>query len=276
MAGCAVLYHFSSFKIIGETLRRCRRAQIGFLLHARPVSFRGRLPSPNLGPKRWNGQPLLARENVRHRPVKTTVEVLSWTGLSQGKWPSRQTGLVSKATIIRGLHLGRSGVLRSLRHFLQTQNQGHHIINHLEERGVERGSTWRPFVWKDKKELWSVRPTSGLFQGQRLCKYLRNRVEHMWVFLRAQIPSWTELNILHVDNSLTWACPVLQHKELPVEQTTDCLSTMANICRLMIENPWVLPLDPSLTIRLTEYYGGHSQVNLSCHDCHERYHLVSL
>lgn len=30
---------------------------------------------------------------------------------------------------------------------------------------------------------------------------------------------------------------VSQHKELPVEQTTDCLSTMANICRLMIENP---------------------------------------
>lgn len=30
---------------------------------------------------------------------------------------------------------------------------------------------------------------------------------------------------------------VSQHKELPVEQTTDCLSTMANICRVMIENP---------------------------------------
>ncbi|KAK7492944.1 hypothetical protein BaRGS_00015891 [Batillaria attramentaria] len=29
---------------------------------------------------------------------------------------------------------------------------------------------------------------------------------------------------------------VSQHKELPVEQTTDCLSTMANICRIMIGN----------------------------------------
>ncbi|XP_052775270.1 CYFIP-related Rac1 interactor B-like [Mya arenaria] len=27
------------------------------------------------------------------------------------------------------------------------------------------------------------------------------------------------------------------HKDLPVENTTDCLSTMANICRVMIENP---------------------------------------
>jgi len=30
---------------------------------------------------------------------------------------------------------------------------------------------------------------------------------------------------------------VSQHKDLPVENTTDCLSTMANICRVMIENP---------------------------------------
>lgn len=30
---------------------------------------------------------------------------------------------------------------------------------------------------------------------------------------------------------------VTQHKDLPVEITTDCLSTMANICREMIENP---------------------------------------
>ncbi|CAL1544339.1 unnamed protein product [Lymnaea stagnalis] len=30
---------------------------------------------------------------------------------------------------------------------------------------------------------------------------------------------------------------VSQHKDLPVEQTTDCLSMMANICRVMIDNP---------------------------------------
>ena len=36
--------------------------------------------------------------------------------------------------------LGRSEVLKSLRHYLQAQSQGHHTINHLEERGVERGS----------------------------------------------------------------------------------------------------------------------------------------
>ncbi len=28
-----------------------------------------------------------------------------------------------------------------------------------------------------------------------------------------------------------------QNKDLPLENTTDCLSTMARICRVMIENP---------------------------------------
>ena len=47
--------------------------------------------------------------------------------------------------IIAGLCLGRSEVLRSLRHYLRAQSQGHiHTIDRLEERGVaERGSTQR-------------------------------------------------------------------------------------------------------------------------------------
>ena len=39
-----------------------------------------------------------------------------------------------------GLLLGRSEVVRSLRHYLLAQSQGHHTIDRLEERGVERGS----------------------------------------------------------------------------------------------------------------------------------------
>lgn len=32
----------------------------------------------------------------------------------------------------------------------------------------------------------------------------------------------------------------LQNKNLPIENTTDCLSTMASVCRVMLETPWVL------------------------------------
>ena len=40
--------------------------------------------------------------------------------------------------------------------------------------------------------------------------------------------------------------PILQNKTLPIEDTTDCLSTMACVCRVMLETPWVLIPCPSL------------------------------
>ena len=45
-------------------------------------------------------------------PQKTPVGVLPWTGRSERKWPSNLTVTSS------GLRLGRSEVLRSLRHYL--------------------------------------------------------------------------------------------------------------------------------------------------------------
>ena len=45
--------------------------------------------------------------------------------------------LAGKATLTSSLLLGRSEVLRSLRHYLRAQNHGQHAIDHLEERGVE-------------------------------------------------------------------------------------------------------------------------------------------
>ena len=42
-------------------------------------------------------------------------------------------------TLTNVLLLGRSEVLRSLRHYLRVQSQGHHTIDRLEERDVERG-----------------------------------------------------------------------------------------------------------------------------------------
>ena len=51
--------------------------------------------------------------------------------------------LAGKATLTSGLLLGRSEMLRSLRHCLRAQSQGHHTIDRLEERGVERGNARR-------------------------------------------------------------------------------------------------------------------------------------
>ena len=56
------------------------------------------------------------------------------------KGNDRADRLAGKATLTSGLHLGRSEVLRSLRHYLWAQSQGHHTIDRLDERGVERRS----------------------------------------------------------------------------------------------------------------------------------------
>lgn len=37
--------------------------------------------------------------------------------------------------------------------------------------------------------------------------------------------------------SLTFIFVSLQHKNLPIENTTDCLSTMAMVCKVMLETP---------------------------------------
>ena len=48
-------------------------------------------------------------------------------------------------TLTRWVAGAKSEVLRSLRHYLRAQSQGHHTIDRLEERGVERESARRSF-----------------------------------------------------------------------------------------------------------------------------------
>ena len=59
------------------------------------------------------------------------------------KGNDRADGLEVKAATTGGLRLGRSEVLKSFRHYLRAQSQGHHTIDRLEETGIERGSAQR-------------------------------------------------------------------------------------------------------------------------------------
>ena len=59
------------------------------------------------------------------------------------KGNDRADRLAGKATFTSDLLLGRSELLRSLRHYKRAQNQGHHTTDCLEERGVERESARR-------------------------------------------------------------------------------------------------------------------------------------
>ena len=82
---------------------------------------------------------------------------------AQTKKTDRMAG---KATITGGLRLGRSEVLRSLRHYLRAQSQGHHTIDRLEERGVLKRKRSTTFLERTEKGSSSIRTTLEMFQGQ--------------------------------------------------------------------------------------------------------------
>ena len=105
--------------------------------------------------------------------------------------------LVEKATLTSGLLLERSEVLGSLRHCQQAQSQGHHTIDHQEERGIERESTRQSFLKGWERAIVNQTNNESISKAT-LGKLLRGRVERIWAFPSAHIPSlnWTELNLL--------------------------------------------------------------------------------
>ena len=95
-------------------------------------------------------------------PSHTPARVLSWTCQSEGN---------DRAD--RGLILGRSEVLRSLRHYLRSQSQGHHNIDRLEESGVERGSARRSSL-KGRERAIVNQTNIGTVSKATLGKLLRD------------------------------------------------------------------------------------------------------
>ena len=93
---------------------------------------------------------------------------------------TKQITLADKATLTSGLLLGRSEVLRSLRHYLWAQSQGHHTIDRLEESDVERGSASR--VSLKGRERAIVSSNIGTISKATVGKLLRDGVERMWAF----------------------------------------------------------------------------------------------
>ena len=91
---------------------------------------------------KWNGKTRLACDNAQHLPSKSLAHVPPWTGRSEGQCPSISSG-GKNGHHKNGLRLGRSEVLRSLRHYLRARSQEHHTIDRFEEGGMKRGSARR-------------------------------------------------------------------------------------------------------------------------------------
>ena len=94
---------------------------------------------------------------------------------------ARADRLAGKAALKSGLFLGRSEMLRSLRHYLRAQSQGHHAIDRLEERGMERGSARRSSL-KGRERAIVNQTNIGTVSKATLGKLLRGGVERVWAF----------------------------------------------------------------------------------------------
>ena len=94
---------------------------------------------------------------------------------------NRADRLAGKATITSGLLLGRSEVLRSLRHYLRALSQGQHTIDRLEERGVERESARRSSL-KGRERAIVNQTNVGTVSKAMLGTLLGDRVERIWAF----------------------------------------------------------------------------------------------
>ena len=120
----------------------------------------------------------------KHPPSKTPVGVLPWTRQSDGK----SDRLSGKAALTNGLLLGRSEVLRNLRHYLRAQSQGHHTIDRPEERGVDTESARRSYL-KGRERSIVNQTNVGTVLKATLGKLLRDWVGRIWVFPSTWIPS---------------------------------------------------------------------------------------
>ena len=89
--------------------------------------------------------------------------------------------LAGKAPITNGLLLGRSEALRSFRHYLRAQSQGHHTIDRLEERGVDRGSARRSSLKGRERAVINQTSTRTVSKGM-LGRLLRDGMERRWAF----------------------------------------------------------------------------------------------
>ena len=94
---------------------------------------------------------------------------------------TEQTDWRGKATLTSGSLLERPELLRSLKHYLRAQSQGHHSIDRLEERGVERGSARRSSV-KGRERAIVSQTNIGTVSKATLGKLLRDGVDRIWAF----------------------------------------------------------------------------------------------
>ena len=155
-------------------------------------------PMPSAGLLKWLQSDHTCCHPHRVNEFATGSEKLNGNGMHMRRWSTptlellrvycpghagvkgndRADRLTGKATITSSLRLGRSKLLRRLRQHLRAQSRGHHTIDRLEERGVERGNARRSFL-KGRESVIVNQKNIGTVSKATLRKRLRDRTERI-------------------------------------------------------------------------------------------------
>ena len=141
--------------------------------------------------KRWSLK--WAAQTVTY-PCSLRLQRLLWiycpghAGVSANEQADR---LASTADITSGLHLGRAEVPRGLRNFLNMDRPEHRGIDHLKERGVEKGSSRHSTLQGRERSVFN-QANIGTVLKVTVGKRLRDGAERVWAFPSATMPSWAE------------------------------------------------------------------------------------
>ena len=111
--------------------------------------------------------------------------------------------LAGKATLTSGLLLGRSEVLRSLRHHLRAQSQGQHTIDRLDERGMERVSA----RWTSLKgrEIWE-----GHHQSDKHWNCFKGNIGETFFKCKATLGKFFQAHRYRLELNWTHTCSAVQ------------------------------------------------------------------
>ena len=99
----------------------------------------------------------------------------------------RADRLASTANVTSGLQLCRAEVLRGLRNFLNIDRPEHHSMDHLKERGVEKGSD-RSSTLPGRERFVFNQTNTGSISRATLGRLLTDGAERVCAFPSATMP----------------------------------------------------------------------------------------
>ena len=145
--------------------------------------------------KQYHGKPRLVFNKVQYPSSKTSEHLLPSTCWNQGEWPSRHTGW--QVMITTGLRLGRSEVLRSLRHYLWAWSQRYQSIVRSRERSVEKRSAQRHTLERrertvvNKRNMRTVSIDRHNFSGTSESSLAKEHSDKLFIMGKSKI-SWVK------------------------------------------------------------------------------------